>query len=459
MPILNTFSGGGGGIRIPLEPVTNFVLSRRDGVALISWVDPVDKVATPGGELVAEWNYTLVVRKAGSPPLTPTDGYQVLRTTSRDQYPSSAPYTDTDLENGVTYYYAAYSYTTIGVPSSAAVESVTPLAAAPEFVETRTPTISHGVGGAISSSQNHIIINGGDGVSNLTTYDENLTEGTLPLYTTLSVKDSRPEKFNGYAVFHGGRYGSNTLGYSTLYSPSLSRSSLAPQNNQYDYEYSVGIGASDTHLIYAGGIGEYSSDDDGQTIVTAYDTAFTAFYPEVLTQKTKFLAGVKAGEYVVFGGGTEYLNYSTSSVTAYSGSLTKVAVSQTLYGGRSQKNESSSNFLGTASAGQYGLFAGGAFNDRSASVTAYDGNLTRMPSLSLRASGCGSAGCSVSDYAVFIDGYSWKTTGFDNALTRKDNIGDPSGSTRTSFCQNSGIAGKYFMFADDDDKVHVYQVV
>lgn len=125
MPILNTFSGGGGGIRIPLEAPTGFNSSISDGTISFSWTDPVDKVANPGGELVSEWNYTLVVRKAGSAPLTPTDGYQVLRTTSRNQY-SATPFVDTGLDNDVTYYYAIYAYSTLGVPSEALIGNATP---------------------------------------------------------------------------------------------------------------------------------------------------------------------------------------------------------------------------------------------------------------------------------------------------------------------------------------------
>lgn len=125
MPILNTFSGGGGGIRIPLEAPTGFNSSISDGTISFSWTDPVDKVANPGGELVSEWNYTLVVRKAGSAPLTPTDGYQVLRTTSRNQY-AGTPFVDTGLDNDVTYYYAIYAYSTLGVPSEALVGNATP---------------------------------------------------------------------------------------------------------------------------------------------------------------------------------------------------------------------------------------------------------------------------------------------------------------------------------------------
>lgn len=125
MPILNTFSGGGGGVRIPLEAPTGFSATVSDGTVSFTWTDPVDKVANPGGELVSEWNYTLVVRKAGSAPLTPTDGYQVLRTTSRNQY-AGTPYIDTGLDNDVTYYYAIYAYTTLGVQSEALIGNATP---------------------------------------------------------------------------------------------------------------------------------------------------------------------------------------------------------------------------------------------------------------------------------------------------------------------------------------------
>lgn len=113
------------GIVISLEPVTSLVLSSQDSKAIIAWSDPVDKVASPGGEDVGHWIYSVLVRNIDHVPEFPTDGVQVVKSTIRNQY-SGSGYEDSGLENNTTYYYSVFAYNHIGVPSDPASGEVTP---------------------------------------------------------------------------------------------------------------------------------------------------------------------------------------------------------------------------------------------------------------------------------------------------------------------------------------------
>lgn len=113
------------GVSIPLEAPTSFSGTSGDGTATITWTDPVNKYANPGGELVSDWSHDIVVRKQGSAPSSPSDGVQVLQTTSRDQVVTE-PYVDTGLTNDQEYYYSVYAYNQFGLESDALVGSVVP---------------------------------------------------------------------------------------------------------------------------------------------------------------------------------------------------------------------------------------------------------------------------------------------------------------------------------------------
>lgn len=126
MPIINMLPGGGGGARIPLEPCTDLVLLGLDSKVLVAWTDPENKYAAPGGELVSEWLYSVVVRKEGSAPISPIDGTLVVKSTIKNQY-SENTFEDIGLQNGTTYYYAVYSYTTYGVVNKPIIGLITPM--------------------------------------------------------------------------------------------------------------------------------------------------------------------------------------------------------------------------------------------------------------------------------------------------------------------------------------------
>ena len=111
----NSTSTGEELIQIPLDPVETFVTSAYNGYVEITWDDPVDKYATPEGEvaqdpqqLVSKWSYTTIVKKEGSDPTGPKDGIPVVNSNIRDQY-KSTPFTDTNVVNNTEYHYAAFA--------------------------------------------------------------------------------------------------------------------------------------------------------------------------------------------------------------------------------------------------------------------------------------------------------------------------------------------------------------
>lgn len=111
------------GALIPLEPPTDVTTKSLDKKAEITWTDPVDKYATPGGESVAEWMKSVLVRKVDSEPISVNDGTIILQTTIRDQYQSS-PYTDENLVNGTNYYYRAFAYSNYEVISNGSLSNI-----------------------------------------------------------------------------------------------------------------------------------------------------------------------------------------------------------------------------------------------------------------------------------------------------------------------------------------------
>ena len=113
------------GIMISLEPVTSLTLTSQDSKAIITWADPEDKVATPGGEDVGHWVYSALVRNTDHIPEYPTDGTQVVKSIIRNQYAGSG-YEDTGLQNNTKYYYSVFAFNHIGIPSDPTSGDVTP---------------------------------------------------------------------------------------------------------------------------------------------------------------------------------------------------------------------------------------------------------------------------------------------------------------------------------------------
>lgn len=112
MPVISHFptgSGGSGGGGIPLAPVTDISTVSSAGKVYIKWTDPDDTVLS--GATLAEWAGTLLIRKAGSAPVSRRDGTVVIDNKERNAYQNQY-FCDTGLSDGVTYYYKFFPYST-----------------------------------------------------------------------------------------------------------------------------------------------------------------------------------------------------------------------------------------------------------------------------------------------------------------------------------------------------------
>ncbi len=74
-----------------------------DGQVSLSWDNPFDDI---------DWYKTLIVRKVGSYPVTQSDCLIVYNGTG-------SVYVDTNVVNGITYYYVAFTYD--NVPNFSAI--------------------------------------------------------------------------------------------------------------------------------------------------------------------------------------------------------------------------------------------------------------------------------------------------------------------------------------------------
>ena len=118
-------------LKIQLEPVSGFTAILQNGTVVLTWTDPLDKYSTVLGDtadtsdqLICEWEYTKIIRKAGSQPTGFNDGDVVIESRTRNQY-STHGYEDTNLPTDIEYFYAAYAVSTIGVESTPQYQSVT----------------------------------------------------------------------------------------------------------------------------------------------------------------------------------------------------------------------------------------------------------------------------------------------------------------------------------------------
>lgn len=129
MPILGNFpSGGGGGTGgLTLAAVTDIQTLAAAGKVYVKWTDPDDLVVA--GSTLAAWGGTLLVRKAGSAPVSRRDGTVVLDSKTRNAYQNEY-FCDSGLTDGVTYYYKFFPYTTQGSYTDSADD---------EFSKTPTP--------------------------------------------------------------------------------------------------------------------------------------------------------------------------------------------------------------------------------------------------------------------------------------------------------------------------------
>ena len=92
----------------PPGNVTNVILTPTSNSVSISWNDPNDTII--GNSKISEWLHTLLIRKQGSYPTSPSDGDIVIDNYERNKYNSSNELNDTGLDINVTYYYRFFTY-------------------------------------------------------------------------------------------------------------------------------------------------------------------------------------------------------------------------------------------------------------------------------------------------------------------------------------------------------------
>lgn len=87
----------------PPDTVSNFTITQGDREQYITWTDPDDP----------DWYGTLIVRKKESEPVDENDGTIIVNSTIKNAYQTNK-FVDSELYNGVTYYYKQITYDKYG---------------------------------------------------------------------------------------------------------------------------------------------------------------------------------------------------------------------------------------------------------------------------------------------------------------------------------------------------------
>lgn len=364
------------GTLIPLEPPTNLEFVPRNQAVRITWEDPLDKYTTPGDDLVTAWDHTLLIRKEGSAPLSPTDGVKVLKETTRNQYIENY-YTDENLTNGITYYYALYAYGTNNTVSDPTISSVEARTGVPVYYkqlaglsanlsETATATVADKyifAGGHINvATVGESIVNIFDG--NLTRFTSNLTDVARSM-AGVSLTD--------YAVFGSGSRTSNNDNY---YMYSFDESGVC--NQLYSFEGPYGSGTTGVSI---GSHGFFEGSDDDRGTAISNDLVITAIDGIYSTHDNiSKPAGSSIGGYAIFAGGynREYgseLAWPKHAIV-YDNSLTKRSITQLTYNMVYPVGAQNAN---------YALISGRKFGASEKCTEAYDSNLTKISASTISA--------------------------------------------------------------------------
>ena len=198
-----------------------------------------------------------------------------------------------------------------------------------------------------------------------------------------------------------------------------------------DVECTITSKSSAKQKIILSDLDGWKNLSDGEHVITiktkatgyvdsAFSNSVTAIKPHtpVLTyyglgtelSEVKFqLGSASVGNYALFAGG----NYGLDSVDAYDTNLTKT-IPTALSTGRGN--------IGSASIGNYALFAGGQ-NSYLATVDAYDTSLTRTTPTTLSVARAGPAAAVIGNYALFAGGnpkevITNRVDAYDTSLTR-----------------------------------------
>ena len=312
------------GALIPLEAPTNLVLTPLNARVDITWTDPVDKVASPGGEDVALWDRTVIIRKAGSAPTGPDDGELIYTETTRNQHQYDV-YSDTNnVINNTVYYYAVYAYTEMDVPSEPIGGNCKPIAGTPVYRDT-LGVPSYGLmnnievgeyGGsfhdkAIYAGGRYNISGSGYYYGDIVwSYNASLTKSQLDDLATGRMQPSYA--YTDSNCLAAGGYRTDAVGTIDVYNRSLTHSSNVSLSTG---RYSGGSGHYRGYAIFAGG---YSTWHGGPVVtVDAFDDNLSRTSIASLSSGNADMGTSSNDNHIIFAGGR------TSIVEAYSSTLTK----------------------------------------------------------------------------------------------------------------------------------------
>ena len=287
--IVNSITSSSNASALALSEVSGATVTLGIKSLTLSWSDPAD--LEYNGQRISAWSGTKVVRKEGSAPTNINDGTLILNSTTRNQY-SSMGYTDSNLSNGTTYYYAFFPYTTSGKYSNPVVVSGTPY-----FREVTVPSIS-GNNSFTYNTEIHspVIIN---------------PDSTYITYTTASTLSAT--NAGNYRIEYILEDTSESMWTDQTFETKVIEWSIskAPQTitiNKYNVTLDVN-NTSDTLAITQNGDGELS------TIITGDEICTTTINQNGILTINR-ISGNPAGSCTIFVNAAENNNYESATSSA-----------------------------------------------------------------------------------------------------------------------------------------------
>ena len=107
--LIKNISSGGSSKNCPPNDVHSVKIESDNTTVNIKWCDPDNSVI--GGDTFAIWSSTILVRKEGFIPSSPTDGTVIVTNTTKNKYKDTA-ISDIGLTAGKIYYYRFFVYGT-----------------------------------------------------------------------------------------------------------------------------------------------------------------------------------------------------------------------------------------------------------------------------------------------------------------------------------------------------------
>lgn len=457
------------GVEVALEAPTNLALSPLNARVDLTWTDPVDKYAAPDGqtatepwEIVAEWDHSIVVRKAGSAPTSPKDGELIYTETTRNAHQYTA-YSDTsNVINNTEYYYAVYAVTTMDAISDPVVNHCKPIEGTPEYYKTIDMTGIIFEDDQLEESanvSNSVIFHGHRSggwysASKFYKFDPSLTMSEIGSINNITV-GIKGASTPAYAFFAGGYY-STRGAYGTEYEYSnavtafdelyTQHSNFSTLTNEKDVGGATGL---NQYAIFAGGSNTLAARGTRKSDVNAFDDSLTRINLSNLETSKDFIGAgtIESAQVALFGGG--YINHDeyVNIVECYNASLTKSILAEPL----SAKMYNSTCVV----VDDIAMFLGGDLGDSDTNaINAYNSSLTKLPNGSLPGALSGATAEAAGGYAIFY--YNQKVYAIDSSLTQTIVVDE---SMVKTWPTGSGTVDKYTLIADGNaTDLHVFQL-